>query len=735
MSVDVTTLEIRVISDAVEKATKRLDDLEKRGASSEKSMGALGGAFAELAVTAGAALSVMEGFEKLVEVTRQFDVLNAGLITATGSSEKAAVAFDAIQKFAAATPYDLQQVTGAFTKLVNYGLNPSEKAMTAYGNTASAMGKSLDQMVEAVADAATGEFERLKEFGIRASKQGDDIKFSFRGVETTVKATTDNIQQYLIGLGENNFAGAMAQRMNSLDGALSNLGDSWDQLFLKLSQEGAGDVITKSVNQATNALNSLTASLASGQIDGYLAGLKAKFEGFGSDISTTFHLADEASSNFILDAKNNLERFLSETLAEISRFPNDFRSWIQAAVVESVASIQELGSEFQALYEKTKAVFTDDTIDAAQQRNLDRLREIHKVRADSLDWIIKERDTQISALGQEIEKADQAKQKYIELNQAKSGGDALAGFQVSGDGSSVIGGSSKTKKPAKKKGPDDGAASVQNLEYELSQEDELISSHMQKRFETRTAWDAINDQAMTTSFSRKMEQWALEDASKQEYLDREYQQNQDHFIRVQNQLNDWYNKEKITKDKFDQLTLANTKKFNTQKEQLDKASHATQLSNSAIYAGAALNILTTLFANNKPIAIAAALVSTYQGATNALATLPYPANIAAAGTVVAAGMAQVHNIMSTNVGSSGGGGGGGGGVSSSMPTSTITDLTSSTLPATAQKETPVTRTIYLAQVTGGNEFKDSDLLKYSSLRELAEAINEESKLGTIKLVI
>ena len=48
----------------------------------------------------------------------------------------------------------------------------------AYGDTASAMGKSLDDMVEAVADAATGEFERLKEFGIRASKNGDRVSFT-----------------------------------------------------------------------------------------------------------------------------------------------------------------------------------------------------------------------------------------------------------------------------------------------------------------------------------------------------------------------------------------------------------------------------------------------------------------------------------------------------------------------------------------------------------------------------
>lgn len=33
----------------------------------------------------------------------------------------------------------------------------------------------------------TGEFERLKEFGIKASKENDKVKFSFKGVTSEVK--------------------------------------------------------------------------------------------------------------------------------------------------------------------------------------------------------------------------------------------------------------------------------------------------------------------------------------------------------------------------------------------------------------------------------------------------------------------------------------------------------------------------------------------------------------------
>src|SRR5690606_12968592 len=117
-------------------ATNQLNNLAKAGGRAERasdglmgSIGRLAGSLA-IAATAGAALS------KLVSTQRSFDVINAGLITATGSAENAAHAFEAIQEFATATPYSLEEASNAFTKLVNYGLTPSEKALTSYGNTA-----------------------------------------------------------------------------------------------------------------------------------------------------------------------------------------------------------------------------------------------------------------------------------------------------------------------------------------------------------------------------------------------------------------------------------------------------------------------------------------------------------------------------------------------------------------------------------------------------------------------
>lgn len=205
---------------------------------------------------AGVAASYIS-LDRLINTQRTFDKLNAGLITATGSAEGAAAAFDSLQKFAKETPYGLEQSVGAFIKLTNLGLKPSEAALTSYGNTAAAMGKDLDQMIEAVADATTGEFERLKEFGIKASQENGKVSLTFKGQTTTIRNNAKEIEKYLLDLGNVDFAGAMENRMKTLDGSIANLEDTIDGLFLKVSQSGIGDAIKAGVDGASESLETL----------------------------------------------------------------------------------------------------------------------------------------------------------------------------------------------------------------------------------------------------------------------------------------------------------------------------------------------------------------------------------------------------------------------------------------------------------------------------------------------
>lgn len=204
------------------------------------------------ALFAGVSIGAFAG--KLVSVEREFGTLNASLVTVTGSAREADKAFALLTNFAATTPFSLQEVTSAFIKMKAMGLDASEGALRSYGNTASAMGKSLNQMIEAVADAATGEFERLKEFGVRSKSEGDRVTFTFRGISTEVGKNAAEIEGYLRRIGDVDFAGAMDARAKTLDGAISNLGDSWDSLFRTINNEMTGPLLMTAVQGAQTAV-------------------------------------------------------------------------------------------------------------------------------------------------------------------------------------------------------------------------------------------------------------------------------------------------------------------------------------------------------------------------------------------------------------------------------------------------------------------------------------------------
>ncbi len=200
--------------------------------------------------SAFAAIGGARLFRSLIEQNRDLESMKGSLRTVTGSVEAAAAAMQRLMDFAGKTPFSLEQSIQAFIKLKALGLDPSTRAMESYGNTASAMGKEMTQMIEAVADASTGEMERLKEFGIKAKQEGDKVQFTFQGVTTEVARNAEAIQEYLIKIGETDFAGAMDRQMEGLPGKLSNLEDSFSRLAFAVGEGG----FTQAVADAADAL-------------------------------------------------------------------------------------------------------------------------------------------------------------------------------------------------------------------------------------------------------------------------------------------------------------------------------------------------------------------------------------------------------------------------------------------------------------------------------------------------
>lgn len=99
---------------------------------------------------------------------------------------------------------------------------------------------------------------------------------------------------------------------------------------------------------------------------------------------------------------------------------------------------------------------------------------------------------------------------------------------------------------------------------------------------------------------------------------------------------------------------------------------------TAGYASDFMGIMGQLFEDNKAVAIASAIVSTYQGVAKAIAHYPPPFSYAMAAAQLALGMKQVTSIKSTSKSSKSASGGGSGGAGSSVGSGS----TASTAPET-----------------------------------------------------
>lgn len=183
--------------------------------------------------------------KQIVATTAKMEKMQAVLSNSLGSDSSAELAFKRIQEFASKTPFQIEELTGSFVKLVGQGIRPTMAQMTALGDLAASQGKSFDQLAEGILDATTGEFERLKEFGIRASKQGDKVAFTFKGVTKTVANSSKAIEAYVYSLGDaEGVSGSMADISDTLGGRISNLQDVFTQFQANLGKMNSGVLTT-----------------------------------------------------------------------------------------------------------------------------------------------------------------------------------------------------------------------------------------------------------------------------------------------------------------------------------------------------------------------------------------------------------------------------------------------------------------------------------------------------------
>lgn len=319
----------KTIQNETEKSDKVLNDHKKNFNSLTESVKNYGNSFKGVgAALAGyfAVSNLLNYANHVKDVTAEFQKLEAVLTNTLGSRSAAQKALLDIQEFASKTPFGVTELTQAFVKLANQGFKPTTDELRKLGDLASSTGKSFDQLAEAVIDAQTGEFERLKEFGIRARTNGDQIVFTFKGVQTQVKNTNEEIRNYILSLGDlEGVSGSMEGVSKTLGGQLSNLGDEFDQLANTLGSNVSPQIsyFIGLIGQATKAVREFIESdfqKSQREYNEEANKMLKTFEGFTElqmvekvkELEAAIEKLDDEfddNASAILEAKNNLGLF------------------------------------------------------------------------------------------------------------------------------------------------------------------------------------------------------------------------------------------------------------------------------------------------------------------------------------------------------------------------------------------------------------------------------------------
>ena len=202
------------------KVDKNLKKIEKSSGGVTKALGLAGGALA--AIGAG---QILKG---IVDQYRAFEKYRTVLAVYTGSQAAANKELDRLKILAKSLPQDLSDLTEGFVLFKSRGIDTSSKALTAFSNIATANGKSMTQLGEAVADALTGEFERMKEFGIKVAKENDKFVADIGNGQSIIANSSQDLVNKLQALGEvgGKFGKAAEENNKTLNQSFSNLSGS-----------------------------------------------------------------------------------------------------------------------------------------------------------------------------------------------------------------------------------------------------------------------------------------------------------------------------------------------------------------------------------------------------------------------------------------------------------------------------------------------------------------------------
>lgn len=272
--------------------TKGLTASQKEVRKFGKEMSALGDsiktgiAVGATAAAAGLGALVASGIKANANMEAYRNTLN----TVMGDSEKAGQTLDWVKQYAAKTPFELPGLVESTVKLSAMGLE-AEKFIPVAADMAAVFqssGKTVQDASEAINDAMMGEFERLKEFGIKLGATDFAAGGKYAG-KSYAEAVMEEVKNH-------NYTGAAEGLSNTFSGRLSTLKDTIGN-FIQQATAPAFASLSASLGNLMNYISQLQAN---GTLDQWAVKATAALTTMGNVLVAVGSAAYDAA-RFIID--------------------------------------------------------------------------------------------------------------------------------------------------------------------------------------------------------------------------------------------------------------------------------------------------------------------------------------------------------------------------------------------------------------------------------------------------
>ena len=267
--------DIKKINNSFNKFDSNVKNASESVSRSFKSMESSAQSFGNIAKSIAGGIGFSLIAKDILDTNRSMEALRAQLKAIEGSGRGAERTFKFISDFAVNTPFEIQGLTETYIKLQNFGIEPTQKVMQALTDQAAKLGGSqetLSGITLALGQAYSKgklqaeEMNQLIERGVPIYKilaevtgqSGEALQDMAKNGE--LSATI--IEQVIEKMGQL-ASGSNIAAMDTLNGKISNLSDSWHRFQDLLLNDKSEGIIKTIVSGAGVALDALSSKLDS----------------------------------------------------------------------------------------------------------------------------------------------------------------------------------------------------------------------------------------------------------------------------------------------------------------------------------------------------------------------------------------------------------------------------------------------------------------------------------------